>query len=141
MNRITSHLGWKLLSLLLAVAIYSSIRFGSLPARVTTDATPRMTRTLTRPITMMTDATSPGGFEISPSEVEITVRGSEGVIQNLPLSDIKVFVDLVGIEDVVQLKKRLERHVPAGIDLIRLEPEEVTVYRRTNHPVSRASLP
>jgi YbbR domain-containing protein len=66
-------------------------------------------------------------FRVYPKEVEVTVEGDPNVLKSLYNRDIRVMVDLTGIEAAHDLRKRIEVSSPSGVTRVRVEPDEVQV--------------
>jgi YbbR domain-containing protein len=120
--------GWKLFSLLLAVAIWftvhrilqesiqslgasgsSLITYGNLPVDiVSTRADMREYRPL-------------------QSAVSVTVSGLPEAIGKLQANQIHAFVTVSDLESVINTKQRIEVSVPAGITVVSITPEAIGV--------------
>jgi YbbR domain-containing protein len=87
------------------------------------------TRRFRVPITVRTAASDPRGFRIQPSEVDITLRGERQAINELDVFQIDAFVNLVNVAEARDLHARVEVRVPTGLNVRRIEPEEVSVER------------
>jgi YbbR domain-containing protein len=79
------------------------------------------------PVIVMSSAQDVRSVKVDPKEVDVTVRGEVQVLQKLQPKDIRVLLDLTGIEIAPYLKKRIEVATPAGVTHVRVEPEEVSV--------------
>jgi len=66
-------------------------------------------------------------MRVRPSEVEVTVQGDPKIVRGLQASDIRVIVDLTGIETAQGLRKRIEVSTLAGVSSVRVAPEDVQV--------------
>ena len=100
----------KLFSLALAVLIWFTVTFVS-QKEVRTDT--RVFFSL--PVTVLSAAEDVRNFKVSPSEVQVTVQGDGGTLQNLQSKDIRVMVDLTGVMAARELRKRVEVSAPAGV--------------------------
>src|SRR5437867_789657 len=119
----------KVFSLALAVLIWFTIHFASEKggSPVTPLTLPTQQRTFAKlPVMVIFAAEDVRTFKVRPSEVEVTVRGEAKVVENLQGKDIRVMVDLTGI-DAAHLHKRIEVSPPAGVTLVRVMPQEVDV--------------
>ncbi len=129
-EKLLESLGWKLASLLIAVAIYlmvhTSIDTGASGPNALGDS---RTQKHQLPITVMRAASDVHGFLVRPDSVEVTVSGRPEIMAQLQASDLQAFVDLVGVEQARELTKRIEIHLPPGVRLERAVPREVTVDR------------
>jgi YbbR domain-containing protein len=79
------------------------------------------------PVAVVSSADDSRAFHINPKQVDVTVAGEPQAIKNLYNHDIRVLVDLTGIEAAHDLRKRIEVSTPAGVTRVRVEPEEVQV--------------
>jgi YbbR domain-containing protein len=79
------------------------------------------------PVDIVSTSGDPRGFKVVPTEVAVTVQGEAQRIENLLPRDIRVLVDLTGLEAARELRKRLEVAPPPGVTLLRVTPEEVLV--------------
>ena len=123
---------WKLAAVVLAGLIWVTTKRvmppSSAPRTVATILKERyVTRTL--PIVLMSVANDTGGFVVTPSEVEVTVTGSEDALKELGPANIKVFVDLVDVKVAKGLLKKVQVSTPSGVTLVSVKPEEVNVER------------
>lgn len=121
----------KLLSLVLALLFWLTVSFaiqekqGSPPP--TLGSIPEIRSFFNLPVVVMSSASDVRNFKVSPNQVEVTVRGDSRLLQNIYSKDIRVMVDLTGIEAAENLRKRIEVSTPAGLTLVRVQPEEVEV--------------
>jgi len=65
-------------------------------------------------------------FKVKPSEVDVTVQGDAKILNSLQGRDIRVMVDLTGIE-AAHLRKRVEVTPPPGVGHAFAKPQEVEV--------------
>jgi YbbR domain-containing protein len=79
------------------------------------------------PVVVMSSAQDVRNFKVNPSTVEVTVQGDAKTLRDLSSKDIRVIVDLTGIEGTGGLRKRIEVSTPSGVTHKRVEPEEVEV--------------
>jgi YbbR domain-containing protein len=120
----------KLFSLVLAVFIWLTVWFvrrGDAPLRfLTNDAHPQTYYNV--PVLVVSSAAEPRGFRVDPSVVTVTVRGDKKAMQKLQPKDIRVVVDLTGIEEAARgLRKRVDVTTPTGTSPVQVEPSEVEV--------------
>ena len=131
----------KFFSLMLAVLIWVTVSF--VIQRAASPATPLTVLSEMRafpnvPVVVMSSAADVRNFKVAPQQVEVTVQGDAGVLQKLQSADIRVLVDLTGIETAADLRKRVEVSTPAGITLVRVVPQEVNIiYPSANIPHSK----
>jgi hypothetical protein len=112
----------KLFSLALAALIWFTVTFVS-QKEVRTDT--RVFFSL--PVTVLSAAEDVRNFKVSPSEVQVTVQGDGGTLQNLQSKDIRATVDLSGVAAARELRKRIQVSAPAGVTYLRVVPQEVQV--------------
>ena len=79
------------------------------------------------PVVVMSSAQDVRNFKVNPNTVEVTVQGDAKILKELSSKDIRVIVDLTGIEGTGGLRKRIEVSTPSGVTHKRVEPEEVEV--------------
>jgi YbbR domain-containing protein len=79
------------------------------------------------PVVVMSAAQDVRNFKVNPSAVEVTVQGDAKSLKTLSSKDIRVLVDLTGVEGTGGLRKRIEVSTPPGVTHVRVEPEEVEV--------------
>lgn len=79
------------------------------------------------PVVVMSAAQDVRSFKVNPSAVEVTVQGDAKILKDLSSKDIRVIVDLTGVEGTGGLRKRIEVSTPSGITHKRVEPEEVEI--------------
>jgi len=114
---------WKLVSLVLAVLVWFTLQSG-----VQRQLRPSDLRTFSRlEITVMTTAGDERSFRVEPSTVAVTVNGDTGSMRNLRASDVQVFVNLTEILDAKVLRKKIQVYVPPGINVVEIDPPEVSV--------------
>jgi YbbR domain-containing protein len=120
----------KIFSLTLAVLIWVTINFAIQRqlSPVQSLAMPAAERTFYGlPVLVMSSAEDVKPFRVSPKEVNVTVQGEGRLLQSLQARDIRVIVDLTGIETARFLQKRIEISTPPGVTYSRIEPSEVQV--------------
>ncbi len=119
----------KLFSLALAVLIWFTItevqKEASPLPRLTLNSEVRTFSNL--PVVVMSAAQDVRSFKVYPSEVEVTVQGDAKILKTLTSKDIRVIVDLTGVEGSGGLRKRIEVSTPSGVTHVRVEPQEVEV--------------
>jgi len=125
----TKDVGWKILSLALAVSLYFTVR----AVRQSSGDTgrpleARATHTYRGvPVLVMSSASDVREFKVNPAIVQVTVRGRPEILTQLQEEDIRVTVDLTGIESARDLNKRVHVSTPPGITLVEVIPAEVNV--------------
>jgi YbbR domain-containing protein len=121
----------KLFSLALAVLTWFTIRIaiekevspvGSLVLSTTAQVTfPNL------PVVILSSGQDVRNFKVNPPEVEVTVQGDVKALRTLRSKDIRVLVDLTGINAAGDMHKRIEVSTPAGVTHVRIDPDEVRV--------------
>jgi YbbR domain-containing protein len=119
----------KVFSVALALLIWLTVSFA---IRKQGSPTPPLTvlykHTFVRlPVVVMSSAADVRSFSVKPKEVEVTVEGEARLLKDLRAEDIRVRVDLTGVEAPHDLRKRIEVSTPVGVAPVRVEPEEVQV--------------
>lgn len=130
----TVRLGWKILSVLLATLVWvlirvnsgDGLRFGQVR---TFDAVP---------IHVMTPANDPGVFAVEPPSVRLAVSALPATLKRLRLTDLLVFVNLSSVPEA-EAYRDVEVHVPPGVTLAALLPNQVRVLRLASPPVANPS--
>lgn len=79
------------------------------------------------PVIIMSSAEDTRSAHVNPKEVEVTVEGDAKVVKSLYSRDIRVVVDLTGIEAAHDMRKRIEVSAPAGVTHITVDPQEVQI--------------
>src|ERR1043165_7967880 len=119
----------KLFSLVLAVLIWCVVYFASQKGN-TADGPLSLTakeRTFFHiPVMVMFSAEEVRSSKIAPNQVDVTLLGDGKFLQTIQSKDIRVMVDLNGIE-AAHLLKRVEVDPPPGITRFRVTPQEVDV--------------
>jgi len=119
----------KVFSLALAVLIWFTVteiqKEASPLPRLTMNSDVRTFSNL--PVVIMSAAQDVRNFKVYPGSVEVTVQGDAKNLKSLTSKDIRVIVDLTGVEGTSGLRKRIEVSTPSGVTHVRVEPEEVEV--------------
>ena len=116
----------KLFSLVLAILIWFIIHL-ALQKEVSPLSLPASERRFPNlPVMVMFAAEDVRTFKVKPSEVEVIVQGEAKILKNLQGRDIRVMVDLTGIE-AAHLRKRVEVTPPPGVARVIAAPQEVEV--------------
>ena len=79
------------------------------------------------PVVVLSAAGDVHAFKVDPKEVQVTVQGETRVLGNLKSRDIRVMVDLTGVEPVGDVRKRIEISTPPGVTHVRVVPQDVLV--------------
>lgn len=127
---VSKDIALKLFSLVLAILIWFTVSFAVEKAEtpMATFPLPLAERVFANlPVIVLSSAQDVRDVSVDPKEVEVTVQGAAATLKNLQDKDIRVLVDLTGIEAAHDLRKRLEVSTPAGVTLLRVDPTEVQV--------------
>ncbi len=128
---ITKNFWQKLGALVLAVLIWFTIYSIQHDVRFRKSLMPQTRTFVNHPITVMKTATDPRSYKITPSEVDVTVRGMPDILNSLNEKDIEVYVNLTDILEAEKLKKKVIVSPPDGITVLNVEPRYVTI-EKTN---------
>ena len=125
----TKDLGWKLFSLGLAITLYLTVRAVRESAGDT--GRPLEVRAVhtyrSVPVLVVSTAADVREFKVSPEAVNVTLRSLPESLYKLSHNDIRVTVDLTGIEAAQNLQKRVHVAIPPGVTLVEVDPPEVSV--------------
>jgi YbbR domain-containing protein len=121
----------KLISLTLAVLAWMTVNFSigkNTPAQNALSLIPSDDRVFANvPVVILSSAEDVRSVRVHPKEVELTVQGDARSLKELQARDLRVLVDLTGIQAAQGLRKRLEVSTPPGITYVKVDPEEVQV--------------
>jgi len=121
----------KLFSFVLAVLTWLTVSFA-----IQKEVTPIPNLTLEKngrrpfprlPVAVLSSAADVRNFKVEPSEVQVTVEGDAKLLKSLQSRDIRVMVDLTGIESATELRARVQVSTPANVSHIQVDPPEVKV--------------
>lgn len=122
----TKDIGWKIFSLVLAVILYLTVSQATGSAGRPLEA--RAVHTYRGvPVLVMSSAANVSEFKVNPAVVQVTLRGRPETLTQLQEEDIRVIVDLTGIESSQSLTRPVHVSIPAGITLVEVVPAEVDV--------------
>ena len=125
--------GWKLFSVLLALAIWLTVHKileESAPPPVVVPSLPPspVATTFTNlPVLIVSAAADVREFHVTPSAVTITVSGQPEIMTALRMDQIHALVDLTDIEAARNLQRRVDISTPTGVTLVDVDPAEVNV--------------
>ncbi|HNQ72668.1 MAG TPA: hypothetical protein PKN95_03560 [Verrucomicrobiota bacterium] len=113
--------GWKLLSLILAVVIWLTIRTFSNEQGEAEKLFPNL------PIKIVSSTADVRAYQVDPPLGAVTLRGRPGVINRLDEREIHLLAD-VSLVDASQISRQhLVVTVPNGVTVVRTEPLEVRI--------------
>ena|SRR5947207_2125279 len=116
----------KLFSFVLAVLIWFTVHFASQKDISPLGPAAQERRFPNLPVMVMFAAEDVRTYKVKPSEVDVIIQGDPKILKDLQSRDIRVVVDLTGIE-AAHLRKRVEVSPPPGITHTRVTPQEVEV--------------
>lgn len=121
----------KLFSAALAVLIWLAVSFAIRrdvsPTQPLNLMTTEQRMFLNVPVVVLSSAEDVRSVRVHPKEVELTVQGEGRLLKELKPSELRVMVDLTGIQAAQGLRKRLTVSTPPGITYVRVFPDEVQV--------------
>ena len=127
---ILNNFWWKMTALCLAVLAW----FGFQPRENLPYLLPESFRTehtrvmIAHPVTITKPATDTREFRVSPSEIEITLKGEEKTLRDLASGEVRTTVEISELTGTNEMLK-IHVYVPprGGIKLDRLVPDRVQV--------------
>lgn len=125
--------GWKIFSVVLAVAIWLTVHKILLESVMPVVNTGGSTLTYgNQPVVIVATALDVHLYRVVPETVKVTVSGSPETIAVLQANQIRATVDLTGIESVNSLNRALQKRsvdvsVPSGVTVISVEPAKVGI--------------
>ena len=121
-------LGWKILSVILAVAIWLTVHRILLESALPSPASGGSTLTYGNlPVLIVASAADVHLYRVAPETVKVTVSGSPDAIAVLQANQIRATVDLTGIDSARELKRSVDVAVPSGVTVVSVEPAKVGV--------------
>jgi YbbR domain-containing protein len=86
------------------------------------------------PVIVISAAEDVHAYKVLPDVVAVTVQGEKETLQKLQSKDIRVLLDLTGIQSARELTKSVEISTPPGFSVVRITPKEVRIIlpSRTN---------
>lgn len=116
------HLGWKMLSLGLAVALWMTVK-----AAINERGTQSVRTFDGIPAQIVSSTTDVRAFRVLPATISITVRARPEVIAVLTDREIHALVDVTTADLSKNFNRRVQVAAPIGITVVRVEPAEVIV--------------
>jgi YbbR domain-containing protein len=126
-------LGWKLLSLFLAVAIWLTVHkiLTEAPLPVLPDSEGNATATTfiysNQPVEIVSPTTDVHLYRVAPEEVMVTLAGPADLMADLQASQIHAVVDLTDTNVIRNSHRQVDVSPPPGVTLIGVEPRRVLV--------------
>ncbi len=113
--------GWKLLSVVLAFAIWLTVK--------TTSAEEGQTERvfLALPLQIVSGTADVRTFQVEPSVVTITLKGRPEVVNRLAEREIHCLVDATSADLTQNFRRHVDVAVPSGITVVHVEPAEVQI--------------
>lgn len=119
---LTKNVGWKMLSLGLAVAIWLTVK-----AAINERGTQSVRTFDNVPAQIVSSTMDVRTFRIIPETLSITVRARPEVIAVLTDREIHAFVDVSTADITKNFSRRVQVATPIGITVVRVDPVEVAV--------------
>jgi hypothetical protein len=124
----TKDLTWKLLSLVLAVALWITVHdIREAPEAVVPFATVNTVAFANLPVLAVSASADVHNAQITPNVVAVKVSGPSDIIAGLQKSEVHAVVNLTGIDSARRLRLNVEVATPPGVALDKIEPSEVSV--------------
>lgn len=122
---ILNNLGWKVAALLLATAVWFTMKSGE-PVEIHAHGLFTSTRVLVGlPVQKLQSPDDPRNFRVKPTEVNVTVSGEIPVLEKLDPADIHPFVAITTLVTNSVSTNKLQIQAPPGIKLEKANPESV----------------
>jgi YbbR domain-containing protein len=119
--------GWKLFSLFLAVAIWLTVHKIIEEPKESPAFSANPVTYGNLPVLIVASASDVHLYRVVPDTVSVTVSGSPDAIAVLQANHIRATVDLTAIESARDFKRRVDVSVPDGIELVSVDPAQVSV--------------
>ncbi|MFO1512507.1 MAG: hypothetical protein U1F83_06270 [Verrucomicrobiota bacterium] len=116
------NIGWKMLSLGLAVAIWLTVK-----TAINERGAQSVRTFINIPTQILSSTSDVRTFRVVPDVVSVTVRGRPEVIGVLNEREIHAFVDTTSADISQNFTRRVQVATPIGITIVRVDPVEIAV--------------
>jgi hypothetical protein len=122
-------LGWKLFSVVLAVAIWLTVNkiLGESGSSTESAIGDKQTTYDDLPMLVVSATSDVRDFRVMPPAVTVTVSGPPAVMGILQANQIRAVVDLTGIESGKEKHRHVDVSLPPGVKLLNVNPSNVEV--------------
>lgn len=129
LDLVVSHFWWKITSVLVAVILWSAIRYDIEISRNQQRVRgPVATFVFDEiPVIVYQKASATNRYVLDPSVVRVKVKGNAEVLEEVKPSEIRVIADLVRAPATNSFRVPLELDVTSELEVEFVEPREVTV--------------
>jgi hypothetical protein len=122
-------LGWKLFSVVLAVAIWLTVNkiLGESGSYAESAIGDKQTTYDDLPVLVVSESSDVRNYRVLPGMVSVTVSGPPNVMAILQANQIRAVADLTGIESDKEKHRHVDVSTPAGVTLVSVKPFSVDV--------------
>lgn len=126
---ITKDFGWKLFSLILAVAFWIAIRrnIGDTPATVIPFSSVQTVIITNLPVQVVSSSADVHYAQVVPHSVAVTLHGPSEIMSSLEKDRIHATANLTGIDLANDLRLPVNISVPLGVTIDKIDPPKVSV--------------
>jgi YbbR domain-containing protein len=121
---VRNNLGWKILSLSLAIAFWLTIK------TVSTERGDQVERLyINLPVHIVSSTTDVRTFKVTPDQVAVTVKGRGDIMKALTDRELRIYADITGADTSASrhFTRRVQVAIPVGVTIVRVDPTEVVV--------------